>query len=119
MQLRRVDENSHQRGIKIDILARGEPDRLALVRISAMQQDESYIFIARITENIFEAHHAAFLDHVEIAAAHRSVDLNGKMQARSLSEQVPENEILKITVFDVSGDAARAIFCVDGCGAGF
>src|SRR5258706_1470389 len=72
------DEQDEFLGVEVNVRQRGEPDRLLVIRITAVNQNESRILVARIPQDILQIHGVAFGKAVIVAAAYRAMDVNLK-----------------------------------------
>src|SRR5664280_2797485 len=60
LELGRIEIEFHERGVKVNIPPRSEPDGLILEWITAVQQHESGLFIARVAKYVFKLQDVVF-----------------------------------------------------------
>src|SRR5258708_161258 len=72
------EEQKKCRGVKVDVRQPGGQGGLREIRITAVNQNESRILVARIPQDILQIHGVAFGKAVIVAAAYRAMDVNLK-----------------------------------------
>ncbi len=75
----RIQIDTHQGGVEIDILPRRKPDCLLLERISTVQQHEVHVAVAGVTQHVLEIENVATGYAEKVPSTHGRVDLHGKM----------------------------------------